>query len=411
MIELYPWQTEAYEEIKNGESGIIVASTGSGKTILGMKLIEDNPYKKVLIVVPTIVLMNQWKEELIKFKIVDENNMSFIGGGHKDIPTTRVTIAVVNSLRKVEWNHPLAKFDIATLDEIHRYAAPKNLSFLQEGTFGQTMGLTATLERADGAERILKSIIGPVLYELTPAQAKAAGYVANYDVESIACRFNEKEFYRYYDIDQEIKQYMQIFNNNYMTAMNIVQSGRKHTQYQPAVKLIRLVQARKKLFTDVERKRARAIKLVLEYKDNKILLFDELQESANKIYLKLEELGLKVSLYHSGMNKKDREQSIKDFKDNETNILVSVRALDEGLDVKEADIGIIVNGNSQKRQILQRLGRILRKKDGKIAKLYMLFVPNTQDEKYLRSRLQHLGTSDNITVINPIPKTPPIPFP
>ena len=573
MIELYKWQQEAYEEINNGENGIIVACTGGGKTVLGLKLIEDNPYKKILVVVPTIVLLNQWKEEMIKFGVVDEQNISLIGGGHKDTPTTKVTIAVVNSLRKIDWNHPLAKFDHVVLDECftgdtkvtifenryscknkkgmvqrtikglvnqkskakiltfniitkqfelkriidwfkipvkrkildifldngtqvsstleqeffvydkykkgsdlkvgdqiiyygknnklfvnedivhskssltkvisikertnkefvydlevednhnffangllvhncHRVASHKNLSFLQQGTFGQVIGLTATLERADGKDKLLKSIIGPVVYKLTPAAAKAAGYVANYDVESVACRFTDDEFIRYFGVNKKVQEYMKIFNNNYMSAMNIMRGGPRQAQYQPALKLIRMVQERKKIFTDVTSKRDKAIEIVMKYPNKRILLFDELQDSANKIYNTLKDLGVKAVLYHSGLNKKTKEQSIKDFKDGTANVLVSVRALDEGLDVKEADLGIIVNGNSQKRQILQRLGRILRKKEGKIAKLYMLFVPNTQDEKYLRSRLQHLGASDNISLVNPIPtEIKPLPFP
>jgi len=151
--------------------------------------------------------------------------------------------------------------------------------------------------------------------------------------------------------------------------------------------------------TDVQSKRDIAVKLVQDNTDKRIILFDEIQASANQIHRSLINLGIRSAIYHSGIKKKvDKENAIKDFKSGVTNVLLGCRSLDEGLDVKDADFGIIVNGNSQKRQVLQRLGRVLRKKEGKIAKLILLYVPNTKDEEYVMKRIKYLDASNNFTI-------------
>ena len=131
--------------------------------------------------------------------------------------------------------------------------------------------------------------------------------------------------------------------------------------------------------------------MCIDNQDKKIIIFDELQDSANDIYKELQTLGIGCVIYHSGIGAKAKRDAIKKYITDEVNIIVSVRCLDEGLDVKKADLGIIVNGNSQERQISQRLGRLLRKQDDKIAELYMLFVPTTIDEKYITKRMTALG--------------------
>ena len=393
MIELREWQKKAMNEIKNARNGaIVVAATGTGKTILGIKLLEENSIGRFLIVVPTIVLQKQWKKELLKFGVATEDEINLIGGGNTPAPSRRISIAVVNSLRNINWDHPLAKFDYLILDEVHRYASEQNVKFLKRHeNFGFKLGLTATLRRSDGMEVLLTSVIGPVVYSINKEKSIDEGYVCDYEVKLIPCQASAREQSEYNDVDTIVKDNLNIFNNNFNEAQKTLKSGPRNRSFPYAVKVMRGIQQRKSIITNIQSKVDKAIELCMRHKDNKIILFDELQSSADKIHKKLGELGIDSVVYHSGLkNKKQKLEAVSKFTSGEVNILVSVRALDEGMDVKDADVGIVVNGNSQERQILQRLGRILRKGEDKTALLYMLYVPGTIDQKYIRKRMRYL---------------------
>jgi len=405
MIQLRKWQEEALLKFKsNNSKGIIEASTGSGKTILGLKLIEENKNKKILVVVPTAQLMYQWKDEILT-KVGQDIVISLLGDGNKDIPpmTSSVTIAIINSVRNVNWNHPAAKYDILICDEIHRYASPEN-SKLFKGNFLVKLGLTGTLERSDGMETILHKYIGPTIYTLTNEDSRKAGYTAEYEVECVKCAMNTSEKTEYMLLNNNVKKYMMVFNNNFKELQRNFKSGPRTSSYRSALEGMRNISKRKSFLNSVQSKHDISVNLCMKNQDKKIILFDEIQDSANSIYDDLHSRGLNPVIYHSGIKAKEKKEAIKKFLDGTSKILVTVKALDEGLDVKDVDVGIIVNGNSQKRQAIQRLGRLLRKKEGKVSKLYMLYVPETKDEDYVKKRIISFGKSPkDILITNPLP--------
>jgi len=93
--------------------------------------------------------------------------------------------------------------------------------------------------------------------------------------------------------------------------------------------------------------------------------------------MNFKELGIKAIIYHS--NIKNRKQSLDDFRNDKVDIIITVKALDEGINVPKADMCIITSGTSVARQMKQRVGRILRKSDN-IALVYQLYFKNTIDE-------------------------------
>lgn len=393
MITLKEWQIEADNKLRSTlTGGVIVAATGSGKTVLGLNIIEKNPTSKILIVVPTIVLMNQWRKEIVEtFKIATDNEIAFVGGGRRDLPNKRITIAVINSLRTFNWNHQLAKFDYSIFDECHRYASEENIKPIMNGRLGFTLGLTATLKRPDGRQIKITEQLGKVVYTLTRQDSIDAGYICDFDVESVECPMTEAESKKYQDVDSEVRQHMKLFNNNFNSIQGARKAGPRHVMFRHAIKTLSLIQERKGMATTVKSKVTKAVELCVKNNKNKIILFDELQTSADAIHKELIKLGIPCVIYHSGIGAKDKKNAIEKYINDEVKIIISVRCLDEGLDVKKADLGIIVNGNSQERQISQRLGRILRMEDGKRAKLYMLYAPKTIDERYLKERMKIIG--------------------
>lgn len=117
-------------------------------------------------------------------------------------------------------------------------------------------------------------------------------------------------------------------------------------------------------------------------KQSKIIIFGERIEQGDELFILLNrEYPHKVGRYHSAMGQVARESTLKRFRDNQIRILISCRALDEGFDLPQADVGIILSSSSTERQKIQRLGRLLRPNNNKhFASLYYVYVRGSREE-------------------------------
>ena len=97
--------------------------------------------------------------------------------------------------------------------------------------------------------------------------------------------------------------------------------------------------------------------------------------------------------YHSNRTKKQKELAIDEFKDGNINVLCSTKALNQGLDIPNADMGIICGLTSKSLSMIQRIGRLIRYKKGKVGEIYILYVEDSQEEKWLKKAVKLL---DNI---------------
>lgn len=125
------------------------------------------------------------------------------------------------------------------------------------------------------------------------------------------------------------------------------------------------------------------IKLIgLLDKSAKIIIFGERIKQADILYEKLDRLyPNQAARCHSAMDPSARKLALERFRDGEVRILISCRALDEGFDVPSASVGIVMSSASVNRQRIQRLGRILRRHEGKeLASLYYIYIAESSEE-------------------------------
>jgi len=128
--------------------------------------------------------------------------------------------------------------------------------------------------------------------------------------------------------------------------------------------------------------------LITKKPNVKTIVFGEYKNAAKKLYKILKRHDIPCGIYHSGMNTKKRQDMLEKFKNDEFKIMISVKALDEGLNVPAVERAIIMGGSKVQRQMTQRLGRVLRGKEGKVATVIQLFIPNTKDEEWVRARTE-----------------------
>lgn len=367
------WQKEAYEKWKSaGYKGTIEAGTGSGKTYLGIMALYQNPTEKdLLVVVPTQHLMYQWKEEIRKAGYTGD--IGLVGDGHKDFMV--VTIAVVNSIRQED----LARFGLVVLDECHRYMSACNKLFLRNNEFDAVLGLTATIKRTDNNHLAYLNHY-PIVYRIGQKECIDKGWLCKYKVINKPCMLIDGEAERYQNHDGFIRR-----NWRSYSTMAGVQTAIRRGDFT-AVQLLRAVNSRRKILNNSATKILATANLLIQDQDTKTIVFGEYKNAANKLYKILKRHKIDCAIYHSGIALKKRRQMLEDFRTDKFKVMISVKALDEGLDVPAVQRAIIMGGSSVERQMIQRLGRVLRAEPGKLAVVIQLYIPDTKDQEWVEKR-------------------------
>ena len=427
-LSLHSWQRECREAwFQAGGRGVVKVVTGAGKTIAALSIIEElqntkSPDLRVAIVVPTIVLMDQWYSVLQGLGNLPESAIGRMGGGSKDgfDDDVRILVCVLASAAKdlgkaAECIDPEALLLVA--DECHRTGAEKMAAIFEVGA-RFTLGLSATPERekddslededsdvsdidTDEAfeDTVLGRELGSIVYELDFVRAIEAGILPTFEIRHYGLPLNPEEQAEYGRVSREIgdmrKRLMEGRSSSLLRSGAIVGWARRMAsrgsspQSGLAADFVQQVSARKRLLYHAKARMAAVETLIrLELDRNpeaRILLFHESIGEVMRLFDHLRREGLPVVAEHSQLAESLRRESISLFRSGAARIMVSARSLIEGFDVPAADVGIVVASSSSVRQRVQTLGRILRKgetdEDGdKHAVLHVFYTRDTTDE-------------------------------
>jgi len=376
MKQLYKWQKEALNALRiNSYCGIVVAVTGSGKTRIATNVIKDLRVR-TLIVVPTVALMHQWRSELLEVGIKDED----IGFYYSNVKVlNKVTIAVINSVYDMVGLSE--RFKLLILDEVHRLGAEMWCRLLLNNNFKYNIGLTATLERHDGAEKLLKRKVGRVVYEYKTRDAVKDDLLNSFSIVNVAIDLPIKEKDYLARLDAEIKSGMESFSGDMLKVVAALKRGNKY-----AANVLRVINKRKRFYNNSLPKVERAVQIILENRDKKIIVFNEYIETADKVFYQLQKHGITPYVYYSGnldslfkFTPNEKNTMLDTFRKASCGVLITVKALDEGLNVPDLEVGVILGYNKTSRQAIQRMGRLLRKVDDKAPVMYNLYYNDTSD--------------------------------
>jgi superfamily II DNA or RNA helicase len=365
-LVLRDYQVEALEAWhRNGMRGIVVQSTGTGKTYLAIKAIGDELEEggTVAVIVPTIELAYQWRNRIADYLNVEP---ALYYGYEKNIG--QVTIFVVNSAYA---NLDLLKnFSLIVLDEAHHYSAPSWSRVIDTIRDKKVLGLTATPEKP----------VLPIVTKMSVADARARGAVVDVEVIPVYASLSDDERLEYNEIEERMRE----VRDNLRQAE--AWGDKKEAERLNRLYVI-LANKRKQLMSNIEDKRRKVVEIAGKHPGEKILVFTESVEGAEKIAEELNRNGIPAESYHSKKPKRIRETLLRDW-GKRFRVLVAVRSLDEGIDVPDASVAVIVASGKTIRQLTQRLGRILRPAPGK-TKAYMYVVLG--DDTYERSILSQLN--------------------
>lgn len=354
------WQTEALDAWKAEQRGVVAAVTGAGKTGFALLCIDSflsqHPDGRILVVVPTIALADQWVVTLEDDGGVPADEVGVAGGGRSEWKEKRFTIAVINTARRLDWQAGETKPTMLVVDECHRAGSTKNAGALS-GQFSAALGLSATPERQydDGFEALVKPVLGTVIYRYDYARAVNDRVIVPFLLANVHFPLTTREAREYERLSQRAA----------------ILSARE----QPPQHEIEAVLRRRARVSWNSRLRVPlAVKLALRHAKERSIIFFEAVQQANEAHALLRQRGVRATVYHTGLAAATRQQNLRLYRRGFYNCMVCCRALDEGLDVPTTSVGIIACGTASQRQRIQRLGRVLRasatKKEATVYTLY-----------------------------------------
>lgn len=405
----YAWQQECLQAWEAARfRGIAHVVTGAGKTFLALNAIDlylsRFPDARIKIVVPTIPLARQWQLSLLHHFDDPLLRPGFFGGGVRSSPDQRVMIYIINSARDTLSQHIRRDFSLGyhvllICDECHHCQSPQNRhifdftsSSFASGKQYASLGLSATpFGTAD--DDILRHALGPEIYRYDVASASSDGIVSPFSVCEVAVSFLPKERIEYDQLSRDLvlllekllKAYPELKKlppSVFMKSVTKIASAAGMDPENIAVAFLLKTWKRKEISTLAFSRILCAISLIERLPENeRILIFCERISQAEQAALALrKKFGNICALYHSIMTHEARVRNLSAFRSNQVRILVSCRCLDEGIDVPDATVGIVLSSSAVTRQRIQRLGRILRRSEGKeSATLYYLYIQESAD--------------------------------
>ena len=376
-MEPYPHQQSALMAWKQAQrQGVVMLPTGSGKTYLAQLAMESTP-RSTLIVVPTLDLMHQWYAQMES--AFPDVEIGLLGGGSRD--RTPILIATYDSAA-IQAENLGNKYALLIFDECHHLPTDFYRVIAEYAIAPYRLGLSATIERSDGRHRDLDALIGEIVYQQTP-ESLSGNTLAEHKVVQIKVKLSPKEREKYEQALKTRNSFLRQSNINLSSLQGwqlFVQASAKSPQGRRAMLAHREA---KEIASGTEGKLRLLADLIYQHYPQKILIFT----NDNATVYRISQQFLIPAITHQ-TPVKERHDILQKFKGGEYKVLVASHVLNEGVDVPDASIAIILSGTSSTREYIQRLGRILRKNNNpdKLAILYEVVAENTSEERTAQRR-------------------------
>ncbi|GAC1350676.1 MAG: DEAD/DEAH box helicase family protein [Ktedonobacteraceae bacterium] len=376
-IEPRPYQEDALTAwLAEGSAGVVVLPTGAGKTFVAAMAIAETGLC-TLAVVPTLDLLQQWRAALAAALSLSLDDIGIFGGGEKDLKP--ITIITYDSAAL--YPRELRRFGLLIFDECHHLPAPTYRLIAESAFTPLRLGLSATPERSDMAHTDLDELIGPEVYRRSPAELTEGRYLAQYQEKIIDIALSSEDEARYAEQRRIYSSFLRRRRISIRSPEDFQQKliflSARDAEARAAMLAWR--EARN-IAMNAPAKYSEIERLLHTHAGDQVLLFSEYNPVVDEISRRF---CLPSITYKTPAE--ERRAILERFRTGQYTKLVTGRVLNEGVDVPDCRVAIIVSGNSTKREYIQRLGRILRPKAG-LALLYELVTTDTTEEEMAKRR-------------------------
>ncbi|MCP4805001.1 MAG: DEAD/DEAH box helicase [Proteobacteria bacterium] len=359
-----------------GRRGVVGLPTGSGKSFVAELCMQDTQ-RPTLVVAPTIDLVNQWQVNLSKAFGID---VGALGGGQHQLEPVTVSTYDSAYLHMERYGD---RFGLVVFDEVHHLPSGAYSQVAEMLIAPYRLGLSATVERPDGLHHRLDRLVGPVVYEKGIRDLSGA-VLADYTVERVVVELGAADREAY---GANMARY-----RGFIAAKGIRLGGpngwsrflieaSRSKQGRGALKAHR--EARK-LMHATPAKLDALEQILASHPGQRCIVFTNDNATVYSICRDF----LVPCITHRTPGE-ERKRILAGFSRGDFTCIATSRVLNEGVDIPEAQVGVVLSGTSTVREHVQRLGRILRPKAGKSAVLYELVTDGTSEVRHSERRNEH----------------------
>ena len=399
-LDLREWQVAGFADwVAAGCRGVVEAITGSGKTRLAIAAVRVALSRGgvALVLVPTLDLQAQWIAELRR--LVPGARVGRLGGGEADdLHDHHVVVATPHSAAQVPAVPDDGVLGLLVADEAHRYGAPTWGAALRDA-FAMRLALTATYERNDdGLEDVLGPYFGAVVHGYGYEDAARDGVIAPFRVGLVGTALDDGEREAFDAADRSARRARRVLVTDHRaprhpletirTAAALVADadrgarGHGDGDVRAAREYLRWLRARRDVAATAAGKLDVLGRLAPSLHGKRTLVFCDTVEQAELAAKRVVASGGPLAeTLHGDLPDDRRRIRMAQFRNGNLPVVVAPRVLDEGVDVPDADVAVVLAAFRSRRQMVQRLGRVLRvKDDGREARLVVVFATDTLED-------------------------------
>ncbi len=374
-----PFQSEALEAFRqSGGRAVVVLPTGAGKSYLAVLAIEDRR-RSALVVAPTLDLVRQWYD-LLRTSFACE--VGVVGGGHYEV--LPLTVTTYDSAY-LNMEHFGARFGFVVFDECHHLPGNTYRLAAELCLAPYRLGLSATPERPDGREDDLSRLIGPVAYRRDIVELTGE-YLAEYETVRIEVPLTAEERSEY---ESERQKYVAFLReqgirmggasgwNDFVIRASRSEAGQRAM----------LAYRRQRELAFAARAKLDQVERLLDlHRGERSLIFTQDNATAYEVARRFL---LPVITHQTKV--RERSDILARFSAGDYVAIATSKVLNEGVDVPDASVAIVISGSGSVREHVQRLGRVLRRKGDKQAVLYELVSAGTSETYTSERRRAHVA--------------------
>lgn len=349
---------------------MIEVATGGGKTVFAEMCIQDvissNGAQHVLVLVPSLALLDQWYVSFFEEFGVAVDEVAAWSGRSRPSKPALINIMVLNTARRHAERIRSSGPTMIVVDECHRAATPLNQAALA-GAHPAALGMSATpiREYDDGFEKYLRPTLGDIVFRYDLNAASADGLLSVFDLVNISVPLTSSESRQYKELTRRLIRL-------------------RHSRDQEAgAEYEKILLRRRARVSALAAVRVPVCARVIDrHRALRCMIFHEDIAEAEKLLRLLRERGHSVTIYHSRIAAEVRRDNLRLYRKGAFDVLISCRALDEGVNIPETQVAIIASASASTRQRIQRLGRVLRPAPGKQhATVYTLYATEVEEQR------------------------------
>ena len=375
--EPHPHQVEALDAWRTRKGrGVVVLPTGTGKSHLALMAIADIG-RSTLVVAPTIDLMNQWYDLLTE---AFGREIGLLGGGYHEILDITATTYDSAYMHMDRYGNAFA---FLIFDEVHHLPGETYSHAAEMALAPYRLGLTATPERADGRHVLLDDLVGPIAYE-RGIREMAGEYLSEYATERVEVAMVEEEMAEYRSARDEFIAFLDDRHLKLGTAdgwRKFVYLSARSSEGRRAMLAYRRY---RRIALGTTAKLRVLEDLLKQHPRDRMLIFT----ADNETVYTISRTFLIPAITHQTRTK-ERKEILEKFNRGDYLALVTSKVLNEGVNIPEANVAVVLSGSGSIREHVQRLGRILRRREGKQAILYEVISKGTVEAHISERRRRH----------------------